>query len=101
MSVKTASKLVVRAMRAAITETISPANQGTKLSSRRRPLTEAGRVSREFCHELHQQQDAYSGMIDEVGSLGGTADSWRLEFSKRGRGLTPANGRMAKRKRQA
>ena len=100
MSVKTASELVTRAMRAAIKETISPANQGTKENSERRPLREAGRVSLQFGHELHQRLHAYTGSVDDFGSPGNMVDNWRLQFSQRERAFEPANGIGDDRKRQ-
>jgi hypothetical protein len=99
MSVKTASKLVSRAMRAAIKETISPANQGAKTSSEKRPLAEVGKVNRQFGHELHQRLQAYTGSVDEFGCPGNTVDSWRLQFSGREHGLKAANRATVDRRR--
>ncbi|MDH3660089.1 MAG: hypothetical protein OEU92_08675 [Alphaproteobacteria bacterium] len=100
MSVKTASKLVTRVMRAAIKETISPANQGSKKASARRPLSEVGNVSREFGHALHQRLHAYTGSVDEFGCPGNTVDSWRLQFSRREGDFKAANGVGVSKKRQ-
>ncbi|MGI9504090.1 MAG: hypothetical protein ACR2RE_13660 [Geminicoccaceae bacterium] len=82
MSVKTASWLVSRVMRVAIKEAISPANQGTRTSTRR-PLSEVGDVNRQFGQELHQRLNAYTGSVDEFGCPGNTVDSWRSQFSQR------------------
>ncbi len=101
MSVKTASKLVTRMMRAAIRETISPANQGTRKASTLRPLSEVGKVNRQFGHELQQRVDAYTGSVDEFGSPGNTVDNWRLQFSRRAVDFKAANRGDAGRKRQA
>jgi hypothetical protein len=100
MSVKTASKLVTRAMRAAIKETISPANQGSNKASSRRPLSEAGNVSRQFGQTLHQRMYAYTGSVDEFGCPGNTVDSWRLQFSRREVEFKAANGVAPGKKRQ-
>ena len=97
MSVKTASQLVTRAVRAAIKETISPANQGSRKPSAQRPLHQAGDVNRQFGHELHQRLNAYTDSVDEFGSPGNTVDNWRLQFSE----LEAANGIEAGQKRRA
>lgn len=102
MPVKTAGKLVTRVMRAAIKETISPANQGTREASSLRSLSEAGSVSRQFGRELQQRVDAYTGSVDEFGSPGNTVDSWRLQFSRRAGDFKAANNGVASdRKRPA
>lgn len=95
MSVKTASWLVSRAMRVAIKEAISPANQGTKGS-----FSEAGDVSRHFGQELHQRLNAYTGSVDEFGCPGNTVDSWRLQFSQREGAFDAANTEGDAKKRQ-
>ena len=101
MSVKTASQLVKRAMRAAIAEATSAADGESKLSSTNRSLSEVGKVNREFGQELHQHVNVYTGSIDEVGGLGSTADSWRFAFSERRSVLIAANGVSTKQKRRA
>jgi len=99
MPVKIASRLVTRVMRGAIKEVISPANQGTKMS-KRRSLSEASDVSRQFGQELHQRLNAYTGSVDEFGCPGNTVDSWRVQFSQRDGGFDAANGVGEGRKRQ-
>ena len=100
MPVKSASKLVARMMRAANKETISPANQPGRRYSSTRPLSEAGKVSREFGQELHLRLNAYTGSVDEFGCPGNTVDNWRLEFSQRKIGFAAANGLTDRRRRQ-
>lgn len=82
MPVKNASRLVARAMRVALREVLSPANQGTRRKARTRPLAEAGNVSRQFGRQLHQQTSAYTGLVDQFGCPGNTVDTWRMEFSR-------------------
>lgn len=101
MSVKTASELVTRAMRAAFRDTISAANQGSKESGTLKPLSEVGDVSRQFGHQLQQDVDAYTGSVDEFGSPGNTVDSWRLQFSHRAIDFEAANGDASVKKRPA
>ncbi len=101
MSVKTASRLVSRMFRAAMKETISPANQGVRESLTLRPFSEASKVSRQFGHQLQQRVDAYTGSVDEFGSPGNTVDNWRLQFSGRASDFKAANGVVIGKKRQA
>ena len=100
MSVKTASELVTRAMRAAIKETISPANQDIEMPSERRPLSEAGKISRQFGQELHERVNAYTGSVDDFGAPDNMVDNWRLQFSRRANDFKPANGVDAGSRRQ-
>ena len=101
MSATFASKLVSCIMRTAIMEAISPANQGTRHATDEvGTLVEAGRVSRQFGHELHQQTSAYTGSVDEFGCPGNTVDSWRLEFSQKILPLEAANGTAYPKRRQ-
>ena len=64
MSVKTASELMTRVMRAAIKETISPANQGTRTPSERPQLLSDDRrkSAQQFGKGLQQQANAYTGL---------------------------------------
>lgn len=100
MSVKTASKLMSRVMRAAIKETISPANQGITKLGDRQSLSETVKVSHQFGKGLHQQANAYTGLVDEFGIPDNTVDNWRLQFSRRDGGLKAANSSGDQRKRQ-
>ena len=87
MSVKTASELVSRAMRAAIRETISPANQGSRKGQTRHVSKTTGRfgntgdVSRKVGPEHHQRLNTYIGSVNEFGCPGNIVDDWRLQFS--------------------
>ena len=101
MTVKTASKLVSRMIRAAMRETISPANQGARETSTLRPLREASKVSRQFGQELQQRVDAYTGSVDEFGSPGNTVYNWRLQFSGRASDFKAAKGVVGNAKLQA
>ncbi|MEM7043022.1 MAG: hypothetical protein AAF543_09450 [Pseudomonadota bacterium] len=87
MSVMTASRRVTRAMRDAIKETISPANQGSERTTSSRSFSE----SHQFGQELHKRLNAYTGAIDEFGCPGNTVDNWRVEFSRKEGAFEAAN----------
>ncbi len=89
MAVKAASRLVSRAMRGTIRETISPDTGRRDGHS----LEEAGKVSRQFGQKLHHSVNAYIGAVDEFGAPDNTVDRWRLQLGRHDRDLKPANDR--------
>lgn len=95
MPVKTASRLVARAMKAVMSETIAPANQGTK-----RTTTKTDGAGHQFGSELHHRLNTYNGSIDEVTLPGKTVDSWRLQLSQCEVELEPANSGSTEYKKQ-
>ena len=99
MSVMTTSRRVTRAMRAAIKETISPANQGSEGAAPLRSFSEAGDVNHHFGKELHQRLNAYTGSIDEFGCPGNTVDNWRVQFSRKEAAPKAANSAGRSRRR--
>jgi hypothetical protein len=95
MSVKAASRLVTRAMRVAVKETILPSRK----RSERRSLHEAGKVSRQFGQKLHKCTNAYTGMVDQFGCPDNTVDNWRFQFSGSDPDLKAANDGIRPRKK--
>ena len=91
---------MTRVMRAAIKETISPANQGTRKPSERQSLSEAAEATQQLGKGLHQQVNAYTGLMDEFGCPDHTVDTWRLQFSRRDGGFEAANSIGARRERR-
>ena len=87
MSVKAASRLVTRAMRLAVKETISPAREPGEARS----FGEASNVSRQFGLKLHRSTNLYTGAVDPFGYPDNTVDNWRWQFDRPDRGLKAAN----------